>query len=306
MNNIKIQVSASLSCDYYRIALPYRRITLKSKSPVFIFNRVGSTPKDVVKVMKKTGHKIVCDIDDHWILNPEHYLYKHYTGSKRADEIIRNIKMADVVTVTTPLLAAKVKELNRNVVVIPNALPFDQGQFTLSKDKTSDTDFIYVGGPSHYSDLELIEGLDNDLTIAGFNPEEIEWQRVISLLKNAKFKNHLPTSEYMKAYEGHRVALAPLVDNAFNNCKSNIKILEAGAKGIPIIVSKCFPYDNPVDKPFVLYASNKYEWWAHMCNLQANPSLAEDMGAALAEHVRLQYHINDANELRRQVIESLG
>lgn len=256
--------------------------------------------------MKSTGHKIICDIDDYWILNPEHYLYPHYVKSNRQDEIIANLKMADVVTVTTPLLAAKVREYNRNVVVIPNALPFDQGQFTKSNDKTSGTPFVYVGGASHYDDLALLQGLYGDLTIAGFHNEEIEWHRIKSLCGGATFKNALPTSEYMKAYNGHRVAIAPLVDNAFNNCKSNIKILEAGAKGIPVIASRCFPYDNPVDKPFVLYASNRYEWWAHMCNLNTNPSLAEDMGAALAEHVRLQYHIRDANELRRQVIESLG
>ena len=36
-----------------------------------------------------------------------------------------------------------------------------------------------------------------------------------------------------------------------------------------------------------------------------NPNYREDRGLFLAEHVRTHYNLADANELRRQVIESL-
>ena len=38
------------------------------------------------------------------------------------------------------------------------------------------------------------------------------------------------------------IALAPLVDNPFNRCKSAVKVYEAWASGIPIITSPVGPY----------------------------------------------------------------
>lgn len=109
----------------------------------------------------------------------------------------------------------------------------------------------------------------------------------------------------MSVYESHAIAIAPLVDNDFNNCKSNLKILEAGAKGIPIVCSKVLPYFNPVDARAVTYAENKAEWHYEIVKLLRNPNYREDRGLFLAEHVRTHYNLADANELRRQVIESL-
>jgi hypothetical protein len=43
------------------------------------------------------------------------------------------------------------------------------------------------------------------------------------------------------------VALSPLIDNAFNRAKTNIKILEYGAVGMPGIYSNLTPYDEIPD-----------------------------------------------------------
>lgn len=109
----------------------------------------------------------------------------------------------------------------------------------------------------------------------------------------------------MEAYDGHSLAVAPLIDSPFNRCKSNLKILEAGAKGLPIICSKVLPYYNPIDESVVSYAETTQDWHTEVKRYLNNPSYREDRGAALAEHVRLHYRMEDANELRRQVYESL-
>lgn len=303
MQNFEVYIRPNLSCDFHRLQLPYQNLECKPKVPIYIFNRIPPDTPDILKRLRKLGFKIICDIDDYWFLDKSHYLYEHLSKSNVPNRIIESLKFADAVTTTTAALADRIKEHNKNIYVIPNALPFDSGQFQKSRDKESDTPFIYVGGASHQQDLAIIKDCSDKLTIAGYSFDP-EWWKIKQANKGAMFKDELPLASYMEAYEGHRFALAPLVDNPFNNCKSNLKVLEAGCKGLPIITSKCLPYYNPIDNSAVIYANNRYEWQYHMRKLMAYPMYAEDRGAALAEHVREHYSLYKANTIRRQLIES--
>ncbi|VGQ11796.1 hypothetical protein SB5439_04996 [Klebsiella variicola] len=304
-HNVKIQCNSAVSCDYHRIYLPFKYLEAKAKNPVFYFNRLPSIAIDITTAMKKLGVKLVCDVDDYWILDETHFLYKAYIESGVAKKMVNILSKADVVTTTTPELATKIREFNKNVVVIPNALPFDDGQFTRSPEKESGSEFVFVGGGSHRRDLSLITTKQDKLTIAGYSDVD-EWNRIASdFPKTTKFDEGKPSAEYMSLYDGHKVAIAPLITNAFNVCKSNLKVLEAGCKGLPIITSKCLPYFNSVDKNVVIYAANKSDWAYQMHKLSKNPNYAEDVGERLAEHVRKHYQIKKANLIRKQIIESL-
>nr|DAY73610.1 MAG TPA: hypothetical protein [Caudoviricetes sp.] len=305
-------------CDYHRIVLPYANNKFAPKENVLIFNRVFSGGADEVRRAKAKGYKIVVDLDDYYELNRDHYLAKHFT--EHAKVIIEMVKLADIVTVTTEYLAYKLRHLNRNIVVIRNALPFDELQFTLSQDRTSSTPIVWAGGASHEKDLSLVAnsfpgGL---FTIAGYEIYPAakfgsieclvhsEWAKVMAKFPASNFiKGIRDLNSYMNVYNGHKLVIAPLVGNEFNACKSNLKTLEAGAKGLPIICSKVLPYYNPIDAKVVVYAENHAEWKSEVDKFLKNPTYMEDKGEALAEHVRLHYNLKDANELRRQVVESL-
>ncbi len=309
-NKLVLDIRLNTSCDYHRIVLPfsYNNGKINPKVPVFMFNRICSYGIDFLFKLKSEGVKIIMDIDDHYQLDPSHYLYGTFLRDGMMQQLISNLKMADVVTTTTPLLASRIRHLNSNVVVIPNALPFDEGQFTLSEDKESKTPIVWCGGASHYSDLREIQGipLSDKITFVGYNEENTEWKKIRIDHLDVKYEPELSTDRYMTGYDGHSIAIAPLLDSVFNGCKSNLKVLEAGAKGIPVICSAVDPYYNSVDKNFVVYADNKTDWHNQMSKLLTYNQLREDRGMALAEHVRLQYNLKDANEIRRQVIESFS
>lgn len=305
LNNLQVQIRPGQSCDYHRLTIPYKYAKIRPKVPVFVFNRICNEGEEMLRALKARGTKIICDVDDYWFLDPDHYLSGVYKTSGMSNRIIASIEIADYVTVTTPLMASKVKPFNKNVVVIPNALPFDKDQFTKSEDKESGTFFVYVGGASHRHDIRLLDGLYQNVTFAGADTGK-EWSRIKSMAPEASYKNELSTGDYMRAYDGHKAALAPLVDNVFNACKSNLKMLEAGAKGLPLIASPHSPYWNHVDKDVVLWANGRFGFRDHMARLMRSPTYAEDVGSKLAEHVRLNYDLADANELRRQLIESLN
>lgn len=321
--DLLLDLKPNSSCDYHRVTMPLydSGAVFSPRADILVFNRIFSGGLDLLERMKAQGVKIVVDWDDFFELDPSHYLYSAFSATDFVGQAIAYLKLADVVTVTTELLAAKLRPYHKNIVVIRNSLPFDKSQFTLSPNKTSSTPVVWAGGASHAGDLQAVAWALEDnslLTLAGY--EDInkvavgshketsakEWLKIKASFEGVNLVNAVADiKNYMQVYDGHRFAIAPLMDNKFNSCKSNLKILEAGAKGLPIICSRVLPYYNPIDEPFVDYASKTWEWEQELNRYLNNPSYCEDRGAALAEHVRLHYSLDDANELRRQVYESL-
>ncbi len=308
ITNLEVGFRPRSGCDYIRIQLPFSYLDVKPKpkNKVFIFNRVACTSLQDVIERKKNGVKIICDMDDHFILDDDHYLKKAYDNGM-ADTLRAHVEIADIVTCSTRHLADKMLPFNRNVEVVPNALPFDRGQFTMSPDVNSQSTFVYVAGSSHLHDLKLIEGVDRhrDITLAGYSPSDDNWNKMRDVMPGARLKGVKENYSYMHLYDGHRCSIAPLRGTPFNACKSNIKVLEAGAKGIPIITSRVAPYFNGVDHERVLYAESIHDWRKHMTRIRTDKYYAREKGMELAEHVREHYQLSKANEIRRQIIESL-
>ena len=60
------------------------------------------------------------------------------------------------------------------------------------------------------------------------------------------------------------LVVVPLQKNDFNDCKSNIKLLECAASGLPVFVSRCKAYDGFIEEQFVFDdakgLSDKLDW----------------------------------------------
>lgn len=305
-NNLMVGFRPGSGCDYIRIQLPFSNFTPRPKNPVFIFNRLATTSLKDVMEKKEQGIKIICDMDDHFLLDDDHYMRAAYDAGM-ANQLRAHVEIADIVLASTRHLADQLRPFNKNIEVVPNALPFDQGQFGRTSDAGSISHFVYVAGSSHLHDLKIIEGIEKqrDITLCGYSPRDPNWEKMRAVLPGAKLKGAQLAHTYMRLYDGHRCAIAPLRSTAFNACKSNIKVLEAGAKGIPIIASKVAPYLNGVDHQHVLYAESIHDWRKHMTRIATDKYYARDKGNKLAAHVREHYQLSAANEIRRQIIESL-
>jgi glycosyltransferase involved in cell wall biosynthesis len=109
------------------------------------------------KMCKDFNIKLIYDIDDYWVLDPTHINYKNWMKNKSGKKIEEVIKAADVVTTTTEIFAEKIRELNPNVIVLPNALNIEEQQWKSKKTKSNRIRFIWGGGISHMVDLRLIQ-----------------------------------------------------------------------------------------------------------------------------------------------------
>jgi glycosyltransferase involved in cell wall biosynthesis len=98
-------------------------------------------------------------------------------------------------------------------------------------------------------------------------------------------------------------ALAPLCNDKFSLCKSNLKVLEAGAFSLPIICSNAKPYMEFIDKGLVL--TPKGDWDGCIRGLIDNPKKGIELGKRLNEYVRENYDIKIVNKKRYESIINL-
>jgi len=117
-----------------------------------------------IPFLNSLGIVTICDIDDYWLPTKEHPLHQLIVQNKINEKIVANIKAASYVTTTTELYADEISKINRNVIVLPNAIDPNEAQF---KEKTEESDRLrvgWLGGSSHLHDLMLLDGMVAKLT----------------------------------------------------------------------------------------------------------------------------------------------
>ena len=282
---------------------------------ILFFNRIitNHTIESVLRLRDKYGFKIVVDFDDDWHLTPDHYLYNIYQETKASEIMQQWVVESDAVTVTHDRLAQKVYPLNKNVHVLPNAIP-KEGQFLAKKIPSDVTRLFWAGGVTHAKDIELLRGpvqrfsgLPVQMVMGGYSKNSTEHQRMASAYTNGGKLPHdliesLPVNDYYYAYSKCDIALIPLKDTVFNQNKSNLKILEAANVGANVIVSNVHPYK---DFPHVNYVDTASDWFKWVKWLLGNKEAAIEQSILLQNYVDETFNFGKINKKRYEIFESL-
>jgi glycosyltransferase involved in cell wall biosynthesis len=171
------------------------------------------------------------------------------------------ISQVDRLIVSTPGLAEAYSGLNRDTQVIELKLPLEWwGNLNVTRTEHKKPRVGWAGGSSHQGDLELIADVLKDLA------EEVDWiffgmcpKKLRPYVK--EFHNGVPIHMYPQklASLDLDLAIAPLENNQFNDCKSNLRLLEYGACGYPVICSNSRAFTDsglPVE-----IIKNRYKDW---------------------------------------------
>jgi len=287
--------------------------------------------KEVLYRLKKIGIISILDIDDYWELYPGHLLYTAYAKEKISEQTLVSLKNSDHITTTTPFFADLIKRINPYVTVLPNAIDPAQPQFEINPAPSSLTRFGWVGGVCHKEDIKLMENsfkiLNSDETLKykyqlylmGFSKDDTSgmyqefeniFTRQLECNDNTYYRiNAANVFSYAQGYNLFDVALAPLTHNLFNNCKSELKMIEAGFMKKAMIVSDVMPY-KAIAKPgincLVIRETNyKSAWYLSMKKLVNNPNLVQDLEEQLHEDIILTYHIDIVNKTRAELYRNL-
>lgn len=346
----------------------WERINLIHYSGLFDFQKEDVT--------RKKGIITVLDKDDYWDIPLYHVKAYEWSMNKYWYRTEISICAADHIICTTPYLAGKVSELNKNVTVIPNAIDPKLKQFQ-PNEWNLNPDFIrfgWLGGTSHLKDLELMRGslskLDKQkefrrkwqFVLAGMSMTDTELHVMsIDRFTGKQTKVRLPKYEtiwgrmermvtddyklldmqheyvkylakftpndgeimndkvykriwgkdlfnYAKGYNEMDVVMAPLVDDEFNKCKSQLKLIEAGFMGRPVICSDIEPYRlDGLNEENCIFVKGKdpNEWYYKMRKLLLNPELIKEMGANLKRDMMAKYDMEKVNETRVELYREL-
>lgn len=330
--------------EYHRLYIPFKNLDnvifcedIEAVKAKFIkdnnigvvwFNRNISpknlNPTPVFTEIKRGGAKIVCDIDDYWNVGFGHVLYDISIRWNLKNSNVSQIKGSDFVTVTHELLRTRVvKELGiakHKVIIAPNAIDPSEPQYNQSFEYNLENLF-WQGSVTHHNDLKQMAGAVNDLErkiyIAGRDPKAyvtdpktkekvMVWQATGDLFKKKQWIDYVPTTEYMKFYRNKGVCLIPLERSKFTECKSNLKMLEAGWAMKPVVASGVHPYTTiGRDRRNCLFAYTRQAWREAIKYMLENKSFADDVRYQLNEDVKRDYLINKANEARINLISKI-
>lgn len=234
--------------------------------------------------------KLVVDTDDNTDEVPKYaYSFEDWHPGSFLRRMIRGqYREADLVTTSTPLLADVVRPYAKaqRVVVVPNCVESEWYDGVYFRDKElrhrdNDLRIYWGGGANHYDDLLKVrapllricaERPNVKLIFSNFLPD---WAASELPAHRAYMIRVAPFSDYPKilAWLCADIAIAPLVDNPFNRCKSHIKYLDYAMAHIPGVYENAPPYESVNDGLTGLKASSPDEWYEKISLLLDTPSL---------------------------------
>lgn len=290
-------------CGYYRIQLPMQGLaglghTVRhglrmpqsvrdNPDTVIVGQRVCNPgPSTTWQTLATQGRKLIYEIDDDlWNIDASSpAAHAFFARPEIRANLQRNIEVAVAVTVTTEPLADIVRQWNPNVHIVPNAIPdwlIDHqpqqradGTLTIGwgGSATHNMDFDQVGDQLRQF---LKRNQDTELHVIG--NDYASWMRVPR--QQARFTPWVPSVDKFLRTIDYHVGIAPLRPHVFNQSKSALKAIEAGALGIPIVASAVRPYEDYVQDSVTGYLVRRdHEWGACLRALAADPDMRIEMG----------------------------
>jgi glycosyltransferase involved in cell wall biosynthesis len=261
------------------------------------------------------GKKIIYDIDDNLFEIPSYNPAFRPYNKKVLDVTKTIIKLCDAVTVSTEPLKEYFLHNNiaKNIYVIPNFL-HDIPDY---RDNSSDEIIIgYHGTNTHCGDFDaklvgalrkVLEKYDNvKFVCVGYNPLPEKNNPKVTFIPFVQIDDFFDTIYNLK----FDIGIAPLRNNIFNKCKSNIKYLEYSACSTATIAQDVYPYSNTITHmENGLLVKNEKEWIKYLELLINDITLRKTISKNANEHVSKNFtykHNGDIiDKIYTKVLESI-
>ncbi|WP_052238830.1 glycosyltransferase [Pectobacterium brasiliense] len=297
-------------CGHYRVILPFQAleremqiegglkhgtanvVDVANMAPdvVIIQGAAGATvPEVAARYRKYTKSAVVAEFDDYILNIPIN------SGNRKghAQQLIKNFRRAvesvDWVVVSTPALAEAYSAYHPDIRVAYNRLPNSWWKGLSSLRKQGRKPRVgWAGGSSHKGDLAILRSVVKELE------NEVEWVFMGMKPEGVKCEFHsgVPIEFYPQKTAGLNLdlALVPLEHNQFNECKSNLRLLELGACGIPVICTDIEPYRCGLP---VTLVDNRFKDWIdairmHLADMDAIAKMGDQLRDAVHQDWMLE------------------
>lgn len=242
--------------------------------------------RDVERIARFSNARRIFEIDDYVISAPKKNAHARNKPVDIEQHLRRGIGLCDRLVVTTSALANALSDMHRDIRVVPNMLAVDMWSGLVSHRGTSSKPRVgWGGGTSHGGDLEIIADVVRELA------DQVEWVFFGMCPQSLRpYIHEFHPSVDLNIYPAKLaslnldLALAPLEFHLFNDCKSNLRLLEYGACGYPVICTDTEAYRGYL--PCTRIKSNSTEEWLQAIRMHlADPAASYRMGDELREAV---------------------
>ena len=262
---------------------PVKAVVMQRLGP---FGNPPETVEELVSSLQSKGTRLLYDIDDNLLdQHPDPASERTINARRRAARFL--LRAADHVTVSTPRLRDRVKHLNPNVSVLPNALDEKRLEALASRGGRAGALKIgYFGTFTHLRDLMSVAApLRSALSrLRGAATLEL-WgvsqdARMAALFEGFAQVEILPATGDYDSFitKMHNVqwdiGLAPLATGPFEATKSDIKFLEYAAFQIPGLYSD-HPAYAEVEHGVTGIVATPDTWAENLIELAHNAELRE-------------------------------
>lgn len=222
---------------------------LREADVVHMWRLFRGPARRLATALREAGVAVVFDNDDDMTRVPKGSpAYREMSAAKEqvASELGAMLRLADLVTTTCGELGGRLRRLGaRDVRVVEN---YVEAGFLRERSVNGDGVVIgWVAGAEHRGDLR-------DLRLRRTLEQLLEAQSHVSLVsvgldlgvRSDRYTHvdNVPFPELPDTIVQFDLALAPIADVSFNRVRSNIKVKEYAAGGVPWVASPIGPYKD--------------------------------------------------------------
>ena len=227
---------------------PTRDATLRKVDVLHIHRFCEERTLRLARAAKESGAAVVWDNDDDVGTLPKsvvnHREWAGYAWDRRLADMRRLFRFTDLVTTPSELLAERLRELGApSVEVIEN---YVADHFARTPRPHRDGITIgWVAGLEHVMDVERLPIRDALQRLLDERPEVAVASIGLGLGLRSDRYHHIDVAQlhelpdYLSQFH---IGIAPLADLTFNRARSNIKLKEYAAVGVPWLASPVGPY----------------------------------------------------------------
>lgn len=265
---------------------------------ILLQRQIGDDRLEAMRRIKQLSRAFkVYELDDYLPNLPIKNVHREHMPKDALKSLRRGLGFVDRFVVSTEALAEAFGGMHDDIRVIENCLPLEWWKGLSSQRRRGRKPRVgWAGGVSHTGDLELIADVVKELA------QEVEWvffgmcpEKIRPYVH--ELHNGVDIELYPQALArlDLDLAIAPVEQNLFNECKSNLRLLEYGACGFPVVCSdvRCYQGDLPVTR-----VKNRFRDWVeairtHINDLDASARMGDELrsevlGGWMLEGERLQ------------------
>jgi O-antigen biosynthesis protein len=312
----------SEGCGHYRILRPMQamreaglctggamldaltpNLVLRSGADTLIFQR-PSTESQLYNLRALTslkGIQKIYEVDDNLAQVPIKSAHYEHMPKDLRGKILKGIGLCDRLVVSTEPLAKALAGYNSDVRVVQNRLSLAMWGTTPPTPTERPTRGVgrkprvgWAGGVGHRGDLEMIAEVIKDLA------DRVDWIFFGMCPEGLRpyvheFYTGVPTLDYPQRLmaQDWDLAIAPLESNPFNDCKSNLKLLEYGWCGVPVVCSDVTAYQGNL--PCTRVKNRHIDWRNAILEMTSDLAACQQRGLELQKSVAESWMLDGDN-----------